>query len=104
MNEKHKLAEALYFLSHLGPSSLDPQEYSFELSAFLTAARSVLQYAHKEAISKPGGQVWYERHVQNKAIEYFKDKRDVSIHTEPVVPNKQISVVVWKCQPKIDHL
>lgn len=62
MNEQHKLTEALYFLSHLGPSSLDPQEYSFELSAFLTAARSVLQYARKEAITKPGGQEWYDKH------------------------------------------
>ena len=93
MNEQHKLAEARYFLSRLEPSSSDPQKFSFELSAFLSAARSVLQYALEEAKTKPGGQAWYDNHAQQfPSIRYFKCKRDISIHVEPVVPNTHINV------------
>jgi hypothetical protein len=95
MNEQHKLAEARYFLSWLEPSSSDPQKFSFELSAFLSAARSALQYALDEAKTKPGGQTWYDNHVQQlQSIKYFKGKRDISIHVEPVVPNKHINVTL----------
>lgn len=93
MNEQHKLAEAHYFLSRLNSSLPNPQAFSFELSAFLSAARSVLQYALDEAKTKPGGQAWYSGHVQQfPSISYFKDKRDISIHVEPVVPNRHINV------------
>lgn len=42
--------------------------------------------------------------MQNEAVEYFKDKRDVSIHTEPVVPNQQISVVVALTVPPVPNI
>jgi hypothetical protein len=92
MNERHKLKEAHYFLTRLGMFSPHMKAFSFELSAFLSAARSVLQYAYEEAKTKSGGQLWYDNHVQNTpVIKYFKDARDLSIYVKPVVPNLSIS-------------
>jgi hypothetical protein len=85
MNESQKLAEASYFLSHLAALESDPNAFAFELSGFLSAARSVLQYALEEARGKKGGENWYEQQVKAAPeIKYFRDKRNVSIHGEPV--------------------
>lgn len=93
MNEDRKLAEAKYFLSHLSPSASSPNQFSFELSAFLSSARSVLQYALEEAKTKQGGQAWYDAQVKSAPeIKYFKDKRDVSIHVQPVEPDRRIAI------------
>jgi hypothetical protein len=56
MNEDQKIEEAQYFLDKVTNPDLEHRGFSFELSAFLTAAR------------------------------YFKDKRDVSVHVTPVIP------------------
>ena len=34
----------------------EPNAFKYNLGAFLSASRSVLQFAHKEATKKPGGQ------------------------------------------------
>lgn len=69
--------------------------FNYNLSAFLAAARSALQYANKEATSKPGGQAWYDTQVAGKPIvRFLKDKRDVSIHAEPIVPSASVDVSV----------
>lgn len=102
MNEQHKLTEARYFLSRLGSLSSDSQKFSFYLSAFLSAARSVLQYAFEEAKTKPGGQAWYDNHVrQHPSMRYFKCKRDISIHVKPVVPNTHINADPLTASPSI---
>lgn len=102
MYEQNKICEACYFLSRLGPLSSHVKEFSFELSAFLSAARSVLQYAYKEAKTKPGGKSWYNGNIQNvPVIWYFKDKRDLSIHVKPVVPNLNIGVAPIMVQVSI---
>lgn len=89
MNEQPKIDEARYFLNTL-PLLIDQRDkFRYHLSAFLSAARSPLQYAHKEAKEKTstGGLVWYEGQVKAKpVVKFFKDKRDVSIHQEPVSP------------------
>lgn len=93
MNETRKLAEAQHFLSHLAPSAPNTNAFAFELSAFLSAARSVLQYALEEAKTRSGGQAWYDAQVKSAPeIKYFKDKRDLSIHVQPVEPNRHINV------------
>src|SRR5260370_2532335 len=48
MQELEKLAEARFFLHHLHRQRDVPVEYRYYLSAFLNAARSVLQYAIEE--------------------------------------------------------
>jgi hypothetical protein len=88
MREAEKIEEAEFFYAHLvnveKSRSANPDTFKFFLSAFLSAARSVLQYAHREAVGKPGGRGWYKGAVSSVVLQYFKDKRDDNIHVEPV--------------------
>ncbi len=93
MHERHKIKEAHFFLGRMESAVLTPDVFPYFLSAFLSAARSVLQYALEEVRSKPGGQAWYDGRVAVDAIlKFFKDKRDVNIHVEPMVLNREIAV------------
>ena len=53
MHERYKLTEARYFLARMLTEHDSRTIFLFEVSAFLAAARSVLQYALKEAQPKP---------------------------------------------------
>ncbi len=86
MHERSKLKEALHFLDRMHAEHRDPSAFAHELSAFLAAARSVLQYALKEATAKPGGEQWYFQAMANPLFTFFKDLRDDSIHRVPVTP------------------
>lgn len=91
MHEQEKLNEARYFLQRMEASINEPQAFQYELSAFLSAARSVLQYAFEETTNKPNGRRWYEVQVSgNVVLRFFKDKRDLNVHAEPVRPSKHI--------------
>lgn len=91
MNENKKIQEAEYFLSKMSETINERESFNFNLSAFLSAARSVLQYALKEAYCRLNGQSWYDSAVQNRpVIRFFKDKRDVNIHEEPIKPSAEI--------------
>lgn len=93
MHELEKLKEAGYFARCMEATINDPEAFQFKLSAFLSAARSVLQYAFEEAKQKPNGERWYEAQVSgNSVLKFFKDKRDLNIHTEPIRPSRHISV------------
>lgn len=85
MNEDSKMQEAEYFLHGIAKVASDPNATRFELSAFLSAARSVLQYALEEAKRKPGGQAWYDDAVGVDAVvKFLRDRRDTNIHQQPV--------------------
>jgi hypothetical protein len=71
----------------------DRTTFARELSAFLAVARSVLQYALKEAGTKPDGRQWYDRAVANPLFGFFKDLRDNSIHEMPVRPITKMKTV-----------
>jgi hypothetical protein len=93
MHERSKLQEAEYFLQRMSSVASQPYAFQHELSAFMTASRSVLQYAHKETSKNPSAQSWYDGAVRvDPVLRYFKDKRDTSIHSEPVRPETQVSV------------
>ena len=95
MYEEAKLAEAKYFYSQMSTNSDDREKFTYNLSAFLSAARSVLQYALEEARGKNGGQVWYDRQIAaSHTLSFFKNKRDVNIHTEPVHPTKHLNITL----------
>jgi hypothetical protein len=95
VHEQEKLKEAKYFLRRMEASIDDPGAFQYELSAFLSSARSVLQYALEEAKQKPNGQRWYEAQVSGNAVlKFFKDKRDLNIHAEPVRPTRHIAVTI----------
>jgi hypothetical protein len=98
MYEQYKIDEGRHFLSKLAASVEKPQEFAFELSAFLSAARSALQYVLKEAKTKQGGQAWYDGKVNTiPELKFFKDKRDLNIHVEPVVLNRDMSATETIC-------
>jgi len=63
------------------------ENFEYNLSAFLSSARSILQYALREAEKKPGGQHWYDNRISSSpTLKFFKEKRDINIHVEPIQP------------------
>ena len=92
MHEESKIQEAEHFLMRLREAR-DRQTVCFELSAFLSAARSALQYALKEAETKTGGQAWYDRQVGlDPVVGFLRDKRDANIHDQPAPMNTNIGI------------
>jgi len=90
MNERSKLIEARHFLDRMCAEHGNPAAFAHELSAFLGAARSVLQYALKEAELKQGGRQWYDRAMANPLFGFFKDLRNNSIHQMPIKPRTKM--------------
>lgn len=85
MYELSKLAEAQYFYNRMLTEFENRENFTHNLSAFLSAARSVLQYALDEAATKTGGQAWYDKFINNSPIlSFFRDKRDINIHIKPI--------------------
>jgi len=92
MNERQKIGEAVYFLGRMQAMTSDPSAFKHEFSAFMSAARSVLQYALDEAKTKSGGQHWFDDTVATKTlIKLFKVKRDTNVHEKPVRPKTTTS-------------
>ena len=86
MHEKYKLTETRYFLARMLAEHDGLTNFRFELSAFLGAGRSVLQYALEEAKLKRGGQQWYDNAMNDPLLAFFRDQRNASTHTAPVAP------------------
>ena len=80
MFEKEKIEEAKYFYDEMIKKHKDRKIFCFNLSAFLSASRSILQYALEEAKTKNNGQNWFDNHIHSNPIfRFFKDKRDINI-------------------------
>lgn len=95
MHERERLDAATHFLQRMSVVSDDPKVFQYELGAFLMMSRTVLQFALKEAKTVPRGQAWYETAVKaDPIIHYFKEKRNASVHSEPVRPRFQASVAL----------
>ena len=95
MHEQTKLAEARYFHSRMLAELNDRERFTYNLSAFLSSARSVLQYALEEAKNKKGGQQWHDKQkIRSSVLSFFQDKRNINIHIEPVKPFKNTNVGV----------
>jgi len=95
MNKKAKIKEAGYFLARMKDEQQNRENCEFNLSAFLSAARSVLQYAGKEATAKKGGQQWYDNWMSASPIlKFFRSKRNINIHVEPIKPSAQFQATL----------
>ncbi len=91
MNEKKKLEESRYFLSKM--EQAENFEFKCNLSAFLSASRSVLQYAYAEAEKTRSGLQWYESTVSKEPIlKFFRDKRNINIHKQPISPSAKTTI------------
>ncbi|TES89891.1 MAG: hypothetical protein E3J87_11125 [Candidatus Cloacimonadota bacterium] len=87
MHERKKIREAKYFYSRMVQEQRNRDDFTYNLSAFLSSARSVLQYALTEAETKTAGKRWYNDCISaSPVLKFFKDKRDINIHTEPIEP------------------
>jgi len=85
MNEKEKFKEAKYFYSQMSKNKRNRENFLYNLSAFLTAARCIFQYSLEEAKNKNNGQLWYDNYISNdKILKFFKEKRDNNIHILPI--------------------
>ena len=93
MNESKKLEEAKYFLTKMEEAQDDHSSFVYNLSAFLSASRSVLQYALNESGKTVNGNRWYQSFVISSSIlKFFKNKRDVNIHEKPVSPPSNVQI------------
>lgn len=97
MHEGAKIKEAGYFLTQLHAKQNEPNEFPYLLSAFLATARSVTQYALKEADTTPKssppsvGKQWYDQQISSQAysvLAFLRDERNNDIHVKPVSPRK----------------
>jgi hypothetical protein len=97
-NKHRKLAESSYFFNCMYINEDKPGVFQFNYSAFLSAARSVLQYVYEEvdpgrnAHARRGANKWYQKAVGSKAIKFGKDERDENIHRDPVSPDTHVTV------------
>jgi len=95
MHELFKIKESQHFYEQMKENINDRDKFIFSLSAFLVSSRSVLQYALNEAQTKRNGQTWYDSWVGRSAIlRFFRDKRNISIHDEPVTVVQGINLTV----------
>ena len=73
MNEQYKIDEAKFFLARMEESIRDREAFRYYMSAFLTAARSVTQYAREESRSK-GRQQWYNETIAGCELLSFSSQ------------------------------
>ena len=99
MNEREKLAEAEWFLVRLRNTKFDESgrfdrtAFEYLLSAFLSASRAVLQRAHKEAITKTGGQHRNDAPIEQRpVVEFLRGERNRSIHEAQIVPKAHATI------------
>lgn len=99
MYEKEKLDEARFFFDKMKDSINDPNTFKNNLSAFLTAGRCVLQYAHREVTANKtrlnGKEVdWYNNKMNTSPVfQYCRDVRKENIHEKPVKPTQHVNVI-----------
>jgi hypothetical protein len=104
MHEETKVEEAEYFLRRIAAVTNDPKATRHETSAFLTAARSVLQYVLEEAKTKSGGQAWYDRSIQrDPVVKFLKDHRDINVHLRPLPLRTNITVYPAAAEIRISN-
>jgi len=90
--KQKKISEAAYFYSKMLTVRNNAEYFHYELSAFLSAARSPLQYTYDE-VKGTTNQGWYDNKIINSPIlQFFKDKRDINVHVEPIQTNQNLDL------------
>lgn len=94
MHEKIKLLEAEYFINQMVVLQSDYYQFTFNLSAFLSATRTVL-YFIREELKGTKNQSWLDDKMKRTDIlKFFKSTRDLNIHVRPCRPAKDVRVMV----------
>jgi hypothetical protein len=95
-NTREKLEEAKYFLEQMQVCVEDSKKFAFNLSAFLSAARSVTFIMQSEFKSSPEFSHWYkdkQKEMNNdEDFRFFNNLRVATIHQKTVVPHKKTEI------------
>jgi hypothetical protein len=95
---REKLLEAQYFLQRMRENSSDRDAFKYNLSAFLSAARSVTFYMQKEFKHTPGFEEWYaaEQEVMRRdpLMTFFVEARNVSLKQQHVPTRAHVGVEI----------
>ncbi|MEE9214963.1 MAG: hypothetical protein V3U54_09265 [Thermodesulfobacteriota bacterium] len=90
--KQKKISEAAYCYNKMLTVRNNAEYFHYELSAFLSAVRSPLQYAYEE-VKGTTKQKWYDNKISNSPIlKFFKDKRDINIHERPIQANQHLDL------------
>lgn len=91
-----KVEEAHYFLSCMEEDLINVARFKFNLSAFLSASRSVTFILQKEFKNTEGFASWYKRKQAefstNKLFIFFNEKRNFSIHEKSIPLRKEVQI------------
>ena len=83
---RHKLNEANYFLDNMRKTYDDDAFFSFNLSAFLSAARSITLHMQKQYKSKENFNDWYEKQrekmQEDSELKHLISARNEDVHVE----------------------
>lgn len=95
-NTKEKLEETKYFWEQMQVCVEDCKKFAFNMSAFLSAARSVTFIMQSEFKSSPEFSDWYkdkQKEMNNDGdFRFFNNLRVATIHKKPVVPHKKTEI------------
>ena len=98
MDTQQKYNEAEYFLEMMKDNDENRQRFEYNLSAFLSAARSVTFVLQKESSKNPKFDEWYcKKQMQmkrDKLFKFLKKKRDSGIHKKIIKPRAEISITI----------
>src|SRR5215207_3942563 len=106
---REKLLEAQYFLQRMRENSSDRDAFKYNLSAFLSAARSVRWYLYREHENKPNFKQWWNSKEQWAGLKkdqnlsditdpvraanvFFDMTRNLTIHERSVRPRAKVDV------------
>lgn len=91
MYERNKLLEARYFLNQMKSNTSNFKVFCYNLSAFLSASRSILYFIRRE-VKGTENQRWYDDKMRDSEIfRFFTQRRDLTVHEKPVQPNVNFS-------------
>lgn len=89
MHVQWKYDEAEYFLEMMKENIEDRQKFRYNLSAFVSAARTITFVLQKEFSKNPKFNKWYPKKQmqmsRDKLFEFFNDKRNNIIHEEGTI-------------------
>ena len=95
MDERKKLDEAKYFYLRMKEVIGRNMEFVYNLDAFLTAARSAMQFLFEDVKSIPSRKNWYgELYNRYRTLGYFRDKRNYTVHERQLVPQEKVNVTI----------
>lgn len=97
-NTRIKLEEAKYFLKRTAEEVANRETFKYNLSAFLSAGRSVTFIMQTEFSNVRGFKEWYDEKQKqlgrNSLMKLINNKRVMTIHKKPIHPRAHIEIKI----------